>query len=447
MALVVKRLAREAEIRRLAALFRDDAIDLLHIPPLDQDDTYGVSDPASTVVRLLAQPRDAAAVDRALRRSGRYMVRTTDPRSRRGSRLYETDQVIVDVLDSIHVSRPWPRRLRTLERELRAGAVVDETGMRHPRPAALYALHAVESWQLRPRGWSQMASPPPPPPAPADLDMAATRRIAERAHVEAALRPPRRESPLLRRLGPIGARLREVLAMRRSGYGFLARPSKGRRVDIGPFEVDVWPGVFAPRLPITTRMIETAVTCAGGVHRPKVVEVGTGTGAIALAFARERPDASVVAFDISFRATDCARANRDRLGLPTVRISQGSLLDRLPARAEGQVDLVVSNIPYVPPATASATDWGAPVETVQGIDPDGLGLVVGLARRATTYLRPGGMLVLQIAGWQWPTLEAELRDIGYTTDEPVARGDRFAAIARAVWPGPRGNAPTIGGVV
>jgi release factor glutamine methyltransferase len=103
-------------------------------------------------------------------------------------------------------------------------------------------------------------------------------------------------------------------------------------------ELDVDPRVLIPR-PETEHVVEAALALPQGV---RVVDVGTGSGAIALALADERPDLRVVATEISRDALAVARANAARLGLE-VEFVEGDLLDGV----TGQIDAVVSNPPYV----------------------------------------------------------------------------------------------------
>jgi release factor glutamine methyltransferase len=103
-------------------------------------------------------------------------------------------------------------------------------------------------------------------------------------------------------------------------------------------ELEVDPRVLIPR-PETEHVVEAALDLPAGA---RVVDVGTGSGAIALALADERPDIDVVATDISPGALAVARANAARLGLD-VEFLQGDLLEPV----SGRVDAVVSNPPYV----------------------------------------------------------------------------------------------------
>ncbi|MGZ8604852.1 MAG: N5-glutamine methyltransferase family protein, partial [Actinomycetota bacterium] len=93
-------------------------------------------------------------------------------------------------------------------------------------------------------------------------------------------------------------------------------------------ELEVRPGVFVPR-PETELLVEHALEALEGVEGPTIVDVGTGTGAIALAMKDERPGAAVYATDVSPEAVELARANAGRLGLD-VRVLLGHLLEPLP---------------------------------------------------------------------------------------------------------------------
>src|SRR5712691_5825677 len=107
----------------------------------------------------------------------------------------------------------------------------------------------------------------------------------------------------------------------------------------------VSPGVFVPR-PETEGLVEAALEVVDGLAHPVVVDVGTGTGAIALAIKARRPDARVVATDLSEAAVTLARSNATRHGL-AVGIRLGDLMAALPVGLRGHVDLLVSNPPYI----------------------------------------------------------------------------------------------------
>jgi release factor glutamine methyltransferase len=139
-----------------------------------------------------------------------------------------------------------------------------------------------------------------------------------------------------------------------------------------------------------------------------VVDVGTGTGAIALAIKDERPDASVFATDVSADAVELARSNANRLGLD-VRVLEGPFLEPLPAGLRGRLDLVVSNPPYV--TSEEYEDLPAEVKA----DPEaallgGPDLYLRLADDSSRWLRHGGVLALEIGAAQGAAVTAVLSE-------------------------------------
>jgi release factor glutamine methyltransferase len=190
-------------------------------------------------------------------------------------------------------------------------------------------------------------------------------------------------------------RLREPLAYVLGEWGF-------RRLTLA---VDA--RVLIPR-PETEILVERCLELLDGVERPRVLDVGVGSGAIALALADELPDARVVATDSSPDALEVAEANKLRLGLDgRVELLLGDVV----AGAEGPFDLVVANPPYVRP------------EDVAGLEPEVLheprGALVGSGRHAAVaaaasrVLRVGGALALEVGDGQAPGVAARLRDLGY----------------------------------
>jgi release factor glutamine methyltransferase len=111
----------------------------------------------------------------------------------------------------------------------------------------------------------------------------------------------------------------------------------------------VRPGVFVPR-PETEILVETVLEELRSVEAPVVIDVATGSGAIALAIADERPDATVLATDLSPEAVGLARENADALGA-ALRVFEGDLLEPIPGDLRSRVDAVVCNPPYVPEET------------------------------------------------------------------------------------------------
>lgn len=192
--------------------------------------------------------------------------------------------------------------------------------------------------------------------------------------------------------------------------------------------LEVRPGVFVPR-PETETLVEHALA-AIVAEAPVVADVGTGTGAIALAIKDERPDATVFATDRAPEAVELARANARRLGLD-VDVREGDLFAPLPPALRGRLDLAISNPPYVTreeyedlPAEVRADPRSA---LVGGIE------VVGrVAEEAARWLRVGAVLALEIGAAQGPEVAALLggsyRDVRVKPD--LAGRDRVVIARR-----------------
>ena len=162
--------------------------------------------------------------------------------------------------------------------------------------------------------------------------------------------------------------------------------------------------------PETEIVVERALEHLEGFDAPEVLDVGTGTGAIALAIADEHPGARVTAIDVSSDALALARENLDLVGIDgRVRLVEHDLTEGL---GRDRFDLVVSNPPYVEPEDIEALqpevrDWEPRIALLAH------GATEAVARAATEALRPGGWIVLEIAEKQAVRLEHLLRDLGY----------------------------------
>jgi len=192
--------------------------------------------------------------------------------------------------------------------------------------------------------------------------------------------------------------------------------------------VEVRPGVFVPR-PETEVLVGLALDAVAGIEDPVVVDVGTGTGAIALAVKDERPDATVYATDRSAEALELAASNAERLGLD-VHLLEGDLLAPLPDELRGWVDLVVSNPPYLTP------DEYADLPTEVKADPE-LALLGGpdvyerLAAEALRWLRDGGVLAVETGAPQGRALaDALSRSFMDVRVEPDLAGRDRVVLAR-----------------
>ena len=160
-------------------------------------------------------------------------------------------------------------------------------------------------------------------------------------------------------------------------------------------ELDVDPRVLIPR-PETEHVVEAALALPEGA---RVVDVGTGSGAIALALADERPDLRVAATESSAGALAVARANAARLGL-AVELLEGDLLEPV----SGPVDAVVSNPPYVRDGERLAPELGyEPREALYG-GPDGLAVL----RRIAAAVRDVPFVAVEVGEGQAAEVAAML---------------------------------------
>jgi len=170
----------------------------------------------------------------------------------------------------------------------------------------------------------------------------------------------------------------------------------------------------------------------GGV----VVDMGTGSGAIGLAVATERPSAQVLLTDASADAIAVARANLVGLGVggKNVRIEQGSWFEAIPEEFRESVDVIVSNPPYIAIADelpASVADWEPEMALRAGTD--GLDDLRTIVAHASLWLRPGGALVLEMGAEQVGAVVNLAINAGYeaSTRKDMAGLDR-GGVAR--WP-------------
>lgn len=151
-----------------------------------------------------------------------------------------------------------------------------------------------------------------------------------------------------------------------------------------------------------------------------ILDVGTGSGVIALTLAAERPTAQVTAVDVSPDALALARENAARLGLSErVRFLQSDLFSAL----EGETfDLIVANLPYIPAGEIASLSREVQRDPVLALDggPVGTELIARLLAEARAYLKPGGRIVLEIGHDQSAALAAELERQNYRDIRPVA---------------------------
>ncbi|MEG1454319.1 MAG: peptide chain release factor N(5)-glutamine methyltransferase, partial [Comamonas sp.] len=181
--------------------------------------------------------------------------------------------------------------------------------------------------------------------------------------------------------------------------------------------------VLDPR-PDTETLVDWALEVLADWNAPRIVDLGTGSGAIALALQRQRPDASVWAVDASADALAVARDNAQRLGL-NLQFAQGSWLRAL--APDQQFDAIVTNPPYIcadDPHLAALTH--EPLCALAS-GADGLDDIRAIIEQSPAHLAPGGWLLIE-HGWdQAPAVQELLRGAGFGAVQ--SRND-LAGIAR-----------------
>lgn len=194
--------------------------------------------------------------------------------------------------------------------------------------------------------------------------------------------------------GPEQARYEEAVGQRASGV-----PSQyiTEHQEFWGLDFVVSPAVLIPR-PETEHLVETVLELAREAPRPRIVDVGTGSGCIALALANELKSAEVYAVDLSAEALEIARANAARLQLEgRVRFLQSNSLEALVDRRD--FDFVVSNPPYVglnetDKVQRSVFEFEPRMAVFAG--EHGLDVIRPLIEQAYAVLKPGGWLAMEI---------------------------------------------------
>ncbi|HZY18967.1 MAG TPA: peptide chain release factor N(5)-glutamine methyltransferase [Ramlibacter sp.] len=213
-------------------------------------------------------------------------------------------------------------------------------------------------------------------------------------------------------------RFRQACARRASGepVAYLL----GRKEFFG-LTLEVDPRVLVPR-PDTETLVSWALAVLDGVAQPEVIDLGTGSGAIALALRHARPDARVTAVDGSADAVAVAAANARRLDL-AIEVRQGDWLQGCTAR----YDLIVSNPPYVAEQDPHLAALRHEPRGALVAGTDGLADLRTIVRQAPSHLKPGGWLLLE-HGWdQSAAVQALLHAAGFAQVD--SRTD-LAGIAR-----------------
>jgi release factor glutamine methyltransferase len=153
----------------------------------------------------------------------------------------------------------------------------------------------------------------------------------------------------------------------------------------------VSPDVLVPR-PETELLVEWSLLLIAELDRPVIADLGTGSGALALALATERPDAIVDATDVSAAALVIAQGNAERLGLQRVRFQRGHWLEPL---ADQAYDLIVSNPPYIAADDAHLQALQHEPMLALSDGADGLDALREIIATASAHLRRNGWLMVE----------------------------------------------------
>ena len=211
------------------------------------------------------------------------------------------------------------------------------------------------------------------------------------------------------------------------------------RKEFFSLEFEVNRAVLIPR-PDTECVVDECLRLAKGVAEPRILDIGTGSGCLAVAVARHHKTAKVTAVDISPEALAVASSNagRNRIG-ERIRFLQGDLYGPLPSGE--RFDFILSNPPYIPrddldKLPAGVRDYEPRLALDGG--PDGFAVFDRLVAEAPAWLNPGGYLLIEIGSPQEaPARERIGRNSGYELAKTVLDGSGHPRVLIARWRGER----------
>lgn len=244
-------------------------------------------------------------------------------------------------------------------------------------------------------------------------------------------------SARLREAGCVFAEDEAALMMREAGSAatldrWLLRRCTGEPLEVLVGWAEFWglrvtvaPGVFVPRRR-TEGLVRAALQVApeGAV----VVDLCTGTGAVALALSHERPDLDLYAVDLHPAAVRCAEGNLQG----RARVVMSDLFDSLPADLRGRVDLVTANVPYVPSGDldllASEARDHEPASAHDGGE-DGLAVLRRIVHASREWLAPAGEVLLEVSRHQQATARFALATAGLRPRVALTDDDGTVVVA------------------
>jgi release factor glutamine methyltransferase len=184
----------------------------------------------------------------------------------------------------------------------------------------------------------------------------------------------------------------------------------GRREFFG-LDLEITPDVLIPR-PESELLVELSLAWLDSQVTARVLDLGCGSGAVALAIARERPRASVVGADVAPAAVALARRNAQRLAIANVEFVESDWFARVPREAFA---LVVANPPYVAENDAHLRRGDLRFEPALALrsGDDGLDAIRAIVAAAPEHIAPGGALALEHGYDHAQAVQALLRDAGF----------------------------------
>jgi len=255
------------------------------------------------------------------------------------------------------------------------------------------------------------------------VDRDRLRALAATLSTAGFVAPDEEAHELLARAGGDDALLDELVGRRLTGEPLAWITG---RISFCDLELRVDPGVYVPRWH-TEMLARRAVELLP--PSGTAVDLCTGTGAIARTMCAAHPGARVLATDMDGRAVACAQANG-------VEAYGGDLFAPLPAGLEGQVDLVVAVVPYVPTSALALLQrdtltFESPLSYDGG--PDGTDILRRVLTESPRYLRAGGRVLLELGGEEADALSGELSRLGYVDVAVLLDDDDDVRGLEATW--------------
>lgn len=183
------------------------------------------------------------------------------------------------------------------------------------------------------------------------------------------------------------------------------------RIGFWTLELEISRDVLVPR-PDTETLVEAVLDRIDGPANRTLLDLGTGSGAVALSLAEERPNWRITATDASERALACAKANAQRFALPNVEFCRG---DWYRAVGDARFDVIVSNPPYIAPGDAHLAAPALTREPRAALvaERDGLADLEQIVAGAGVHLRPGGRVFLEHGADQGAAVRRLLAAAGF----------------------------------